>query len=70
MVSRDDQQRAFERAQKDGCALVLLALVSMREVAARHDELRLRLGDERPQALLHLRLLERARVEIRHLNDA
>jgi hypothetical protein len=70
VVAGDDEQRSPERTEELGCPLMLFRAVSMGEIAARHDELRLDLVDERPKVCLDLRLLSRPDVEIRYLNDA
>ena len=70
MVPGDDQERRAEGAQQRGRALVLLGGVAVGQVAARDDELRGELGDERPQVVLHLGLLTRARMEVGNLQDA
>ena len=50
--------------------LVLLGGVAVSQVAARDDQFGGELGDERPQVVLHLGLLTRARMEVGNLQDA
>ena len=70
MVPGDDEERRAEGAQQRSGALVLLGGVAVSQVAARDDELGGELGDERPQVVLHLGLLTRARMEVGNLQDA
>ncbi len=70
VVPGDDEERRAEGAQERCGALVLLRGVAVRQVAARDDELGGELDDERPQVVLHLGLLERARMEVGNLQDA
>jgi hypothetical protein len=49
---------------------VLLGGVAVRQIAARDHELGLELCDERPQVVLHLWLLTRARMKVGNLQDA
>jgi hypothetical protein len=48
---------------------VLRGLIPVCQVTARHHELGLGLGYERAQVAFHLRLLSRAGVQIRHVQD-
>ena len=70
MVPGDDQERRAEGAQQCGRSPVLLGGVAVGQVATRDDELGGELGDERPQVILHLGLLKRARMEVGNLQDA
>jgi hypothetical protein len=62
VIPGDDEERALERPQERGGALVLRRTVPVREVAARHDELGIGLSSERSEVAFHLGLLPRAGV--------
>ena len=70
VVPRNDEQRAAERLQKAGGALVFFGFVAVRQVAARHDEFGVGLLYECPQIAFDLGLFPRACVQIRHLEHA
>jgi hypothetical protein len=70
VIARHGEHGYVEAPQHACRRLELLSQAAVGEVAARDDQLRPDAVDERPERALDLRVLPRAEVEIRHVQDA
>src|SRR5256885_2223863 len=69
VVARNHEQRPLEALQECRCAVVLLGPASVRQVAARDDQLGVGALDQSGESPLYIRLLDGADVQVRQVKE-
>jgi hypothetical protein len=70
VVARDRENRRAEPLQEPGCPLVLLGSTAVGQVAARDDELRPHVDEQRCYRLLDRGILARAEMQVGDVENA